>query len=96
MIKRIVTVAVSLLLPMMLDGSVVAEQPRAGKLSFGWATESIVPGRPVAIGGQYNTRISGEVHDPITATALAIETRDDQGTIEQAIAAMPSKYGFHG
>ena len=85
MMKRTVTVIASLLLPIMLGGSVVAEQPRAGKLSFGWATESIVPGRLVAIGGQYNTRISGEVHDPITVTALAIETRDDQGTIEQAV-----------
>ncbi len=31
-----------------------------GQLSFGWACESITPDHPVAIGGQYHTRISGE------------------------------------
>src|SRR5688572_13593428 len=58
---------------------------RSGRLSFGWATESIVPPKPVAIAGQYHTRISGEVHDPITVTALAIETRDEKGVIDQAV-----------
>ncbi len=62
-----------------------ASEKRAGRLSFGWATESIVPNQPVAIGGQYHTRISGVVHDPITVTALAIETRDDRGVIDQAV-----------
>ncbi len=62
-----------------------AEAPRAGQLVYGWATESIVPNRPVAIGGQYNTRISSQVHDPITVTALAVETKDDQGVIDQAV-----------
>jgi hypothetical protein len=57
----------------------------SGKLSFGWAQESILPGKPVAVGGQYNTRISGEVLDPLTVTALSIETRNDQGTIDQAV-----------
>jgi hypothetical protein len=60
-------------------------RPRPGKLSFGWAHESIVPDKPVAIAGQYNTRISGDVLDPITVTALAIETRDDKGVIDQAV-----------
>ena len=60
-------------------------KPRPGPLSFGWATETITPPKPVAIGGQYHTRISGEGHDPLTVTALAIETRDSEGTIDQAI-----------
>jgi hypothetical protein len=64
---------------------VQAESMRTGSLSFGWATESIVPNRPVAIGGQYHTRISGVVHDPITVTALALETRDDRGVIDQTV-----------
>ena len=62
-----------------------AESPRNGQLSFGWASQSITPEQPVAIGGQYHTRISGQVHDPLTATALAIETRDDRGVIDQAV-----------
>ena len=58
---------------------------KAGALSFGWATESITPQGPVAIAGQYHTRISGEVHDSITVTALALETRDAGASLEQAI-----------
>lgn len=64
---------------------VLAEAPRSGQLSYGWATESIVPNRPIAIGGQYHTRISTQVHDPITVTALALETKDDKGTIDQVV-----------
>ena len=62
-----------------------APTPRRGQLSFGWASESITPDKPVAVGGQYHTRISGQVHDPLTATALAIETRDANGAVDQAV-----------
>ena len=65
-----------------------ASSPRAssdGQLFFGWASESITPDKPVAIGGQYHTRIGGEVHDPLLVTALAIETRDGDGVIDQAV-----------
>ena len=63
-----------------------ADHPsRVGRLSFGWATESVVPDKPVALAGQYHTRISSEAHDPITVTALAIETRDAKGVIDQAV-----------
>ena len=65
--------------------TLVAEAPRAGQLHFGWAATSITPDRPVAISGQYHTRITKRVHDPVTATALAVETRDDAGTIDHAI-----------
>jgi hypothetical protein len=73
------------LVMIFLDACVAAETPRIGRLSFGWASESITPDQPVAIGGQYHTRISGQVHDPLTATALAIETSDDQGVIDQTV-----------
>jgi hypothetical protein len=65
--------------------AIASEPPRNGQLTFGWAVESITPDRPVAVGGQYHTRISGQVHDPLLATALAIETRDDRGVIDQAV-----------
>jgi hypothetical protein len=62
-----------------------AQSIRQGKLSYGWATESIVPSRPVAIGGQYGTRISSQVNDPITVTALALETSDSAGVVDQCV-----------
>jgi hypothetical protein len=61
------------------------EASGTGRLYFGWASTSITPEQPVAIGGQYHTRISGEVHDPLSATALAIETRDASRVIDQAV-----------
>ena len=69
-----------------LDHALGAEGARrSGSLSFGWASESIVPPKPVALAGQYHTRISAGAHDPITVTALAIETRDQQGVIDQVV-----------
>jgi len=65
-------------------------------LFFGWATESIVPPKPVALAGQYHTRISGEAHDPITVTALAIETRDQQGVIDQVVWVSCDLVGIRG
>ena len=58
---------------------------RTGRLYFGWAGTSITPEAPVAVGGQYHTRISSEVHDPLSATALAVETRNAAGVIDQAV-----------
>ncbi len=71
------------LMPCGLAGAETLETPRSGRIYFGFAGTSITPDRPVAIGGQYHTRISGEVHDPLSATALAIETRDAAGIIDQ-------------
>lgn len=78
--------AVTLLLTVACGAGANADPgPRQGHLSYGWASVSITPDQPVAIGGQYHTRISGTVHDPLTATALALETRDGSGVIDQAV-----------
>lgn len=50
------------------------------KLCVGWAQCSITPNGPVLMEGQMYTRVSRYVHDPITATALAL----DNG-VQQAI-----------
>jgi hypothetical protein len=48
------------------------------KIQLGWAATSITPDKPVFLNGQIYYRISRYVHDPITATALAISSGDDQ------------------
>jgi len=58
---------------------------RGGKLLIGWASKDITPEKPVALAGQFHVRISKYVHDPITATALAIESADENNENEQAI-----------
>ncbi len=55
------------------------------QLYVGWATQSITPDKPVSLAGQSNLRISRKVLDPVTCTALAIETRDGSKSVETAI-----------
>ena len=55
------------------------------KIYAGWSTKSITPDKPVALNGQFETRISRGIKDSITCTALAIETRDGNRSIETAI-----------
>ena len=54
-------------------------------LHVGWAQIDITPEKPVALVGQMHKRISKGVRDPLTATALALETQDPNGSKEQAI-----------
>lgn len=56
-----------------------------GQLYVGWAGADITPDRPVALVGQLHKRISEAVQDPLTATVLALETREQDGSREQAI-----------
>lgn len=43
-------------------------------IKIGWAQTSITPDRPVFHSGQIYPRVSQYVHDPVTATALALES----------------------
>lgn len=57
----------------------------AGELAIGAATVSITPDQPVALSGQMRTRIAREVDSEVTATALALESRGEGATGDQAI-----------
>ncbi|MCH2115348.1 MAG: hypothetical protein MK171_10625 [Pirellulales bacterium] len=54
-------------------------------LYVGGQTISITPEQPVALSGQMGTRISQKVENPVTATALALESRDGNKVLDQAI-----------
>src|SRR5262245_42030650 len=58
---------------------------RAAELHVGVATVSITPDRSVALAGQMHTRISRTVESPVMATALALESRDGDKVVDQAI-----------
>ena len=47
-------------------------------LRLGWAEKSITPEKKVSLYGQFAERISEYVEKPITVTALAVSTDDDQ------------------
>ncbi|NOY79940.1 MAG: hypothetical protein GXP31_02930 [Kiritimatiellaeota bacterium] len=46
----------------------------AGRLSIGWAGRDVTPDRPVMLRGQFSMRISQFVRDPLTVTALALDS----------------------
>ena len=54
-------------------------------LYVGWASTDITPTEPINLTGHTGKRIATSVRDPLTATVLALETRGDDGTAEQAI-----------
>lgn len=56
--------------------------PPSQAICLGWATGDITPPRACIVAGQFHTRISEFVHDPLTATALALQSGDG---VRQAI-----------
>lgn len=44
-----------------------------GELLIGWAEESLLPHKKIALAGQFYERVSDEVDTPLDATAMAIE-----------------------
>ena len=57
----------------------------AGETRIGSASVSITPDRPVALSGQMMTRVSTGVRSAVTATALALEARDGEKPLDQAL-----------
>lgn len=48
-------------------------------LLVGWSSQSITPDKPVLLWGQLYERVSEYIRDPLTVTALALETVDEKG-----------------
>lgn len=81
---QIACLGVSILsLASMFSGATTAE--KGDKLLIGWASKDITPEKPVALAGQFHVRISKYVNDPLTATALAIESAGKNNGNEQII-----------
>ncbi len=57
----------------------------AQQLYVGRARVNITPERPVALAGQMRTRIARKAETPIIASALVLETRREQESVEQAV-----------
>ena len=69
----------------LLGAGAASVEVEAAELLIGGATTSITPEGPVAVSGQFPTRIAQTVENPVTATALALETREQDKVIDQAI-----------
>ena len=65
---------------------VAAPMPaQAAELWIGAATADITPARPVPLTGGTSVRIAREILNPCTANVLALESRDGQRALDQAI-----------
>ena len=62
-----------------------AQDIPTGTLHVGWANRDITPDKPVALSGQFHKRISTGVAARLSVTALAIETRSADRSLDQAI-----------
>lgn len=60
-------------------------EARSAEILVGGATVSITPDQPVALAGQMRTRIAKTVESPVLATALALESRQKDKVLDQAI-----------
>ena len=47
-------------------------------IHIGWATQDVTPDQPVILRGQFHARISEAVNDPLSVTALALESDAEQ------------------
>jgi hypothetical protein len=54
------------------------------KLYIGWAEESLLPGKKIALAGQFYERVSDEIDTPLLATAMAVEKDGQQAIIVSA------------
>lgn len=57
----------------------------SGTLKIGWAQADITPDQPVLLAGQFHARVSEGVLDPVTATALAMESTAEADSHGRAI-----------
>jgi hypothetical protein len=81
--SRFLALVLALTTPLGSLGGAEAAEKRP--LYVGWARADITPPKPVNLRGQMYKRTSTDVHDPLSATVLALETRDENGPGEQAI-----------
>src|SRR3954468_6330817 len=58
---------------------------RGSEQHVGAATVSMTPERPVALAGQMHTRVARDVESPVTATALALESREGEKVLAQSV-----------
>jgi len=65
-------------------------------LLVGGATVSITPAEPVAVDGQFPARIARTVENPVMATAVALERRDGDRALEQAVMVSCDLVGIRG
>ncbi len=71
---KILTSALFSVLICLCSCTEVKQRMSTGNLKIGWSTIYLTPDRTVLVSGQFHARVSEGIMDPITATALALES----------------------
>ena len=82
---RVQAWVVIVLFGVVWNASSMAGATTGTEILVGAATTNITPEGPVALSGQMTTRIALEVRSPLTATAIALESRGEGKILDQAI-----------
>ena len=64
---------------------VISSQALGAELFVGAASSDITPEKPAALAGQFHLRVSTGVETPITANAIALESREGDQSIDLAV-----------
>jgi hypothetical protein len=83
--QRIKRTTLAVFAALGMSFTLMAQGAAASQLLVGAGTTNITPDRPVALAGQFHVRIARTVASPCTATALALESRDGDKVLDQAI-----------
>lgn len=70
---------------LVLGIGVLGQLALAEQFYVGVSTVDITPSQPVALDGQRHVRIAKEAATPLTATVLAMESRQSQQAVDQAV-----------
>ena len=80
-----IAVRCSFLVLLAIVAVCAATHASAATLHVGAASCDITPDQPVFLSGQFNARVSRGVSCPVTANIVALESRDGDKALEQAI-----------
>ena len=67
------------------NGAAPNERSPFGVLRIGAAEADLTPGQPVALHGQFNLRVSQKADTPITASVVALESREGVCSLDAAV-----------
>ena len=68
-----------------LAGLLACSTALAAELHVGAATADLTPSEPVAVSGQFHLRIARKVESPVTASVIALESRDGSRALDAAV-----------
>jgi hypothetical protein len=83
--RRAVIVPTIFTLALAMTIDIAAVELRGAEVLIGGAVVEITPPLPAALAGQFNMRIAKSADTPLTATAVALETRNGEQVIDQAV-----------